>query len=191
MTGMEATGDQGFEQTVERGDVPIARAASPLWKWAFIGTMVTPLFEGHLQAIREEGHKDVRLNAVIALMEDRTDRQVPFQLLERLLNLGELDVVFPQRGRRFVAEIGAQQVAALAAAHLTQLLAVEHEREGLGGDRLIRLGQGDTQSVIGASGLFLGGTELDEESFCSTITSRWRSRSASSRWPVSPPSSAW
>lgn len=50
MTGMEATGDQGFEQIVERGDVPIARAASPLWKWAFIGTMVT-LGVGALAAV--------------------------------------------------------------------------------------------------------------------------------------------
>ncbi|NCA73045.1 MAG: type IV secretion system protein VirB10, partial [Sphingobacteriia bacterium] len=50
MTGVEATADQGFEQIVERGDVPIARAASPLWKWAFIGTMVT-LGVGALAAV--------------------------------------------------------------------------------------------------------------------------------------------
>ena len=41
MSSMDATQDGGFEQIVERGDVPIARAASPLLKWAFIGTMVT------------------------------------------------------------------------------------------------------------------------------------------------------
>ena len=41
MSSMDATQNGGFEQIVERGDVPIARAASPLWKWAFIGTMVT------------------------------------------------------------------------------------------------------------------------------------------------------
>jgi type IV secretion system protein VirB10 len=29
------------EGIIERGDAPIARAASPLWKWAFIATLVT------------------------------------------------------------------------------------------------------------------------------------------------------
>ena len=50
MSSMDATQDGGFEQIVERGDVPIARAASPLWKWAFIGTMVT-LGAGALAAV--------------------------------------------------------------------------------------------------------------------------------------------
>ena len=38
------------EAIVERGDVPVARAASPLWKWAFIGTMIT-LGAGTLAAV--------------------------------------------------------------------------------------------------------------------------------------------
>jgi len=38
------------EAIVERGDVPVARAASPLWKWAFIGTMLT-LGAGALAAL--------------------------------------------------------------------------------------------------------------------------------------------
>lgn len=47
---MDATEDQGYEQIIERGDAPIARAASPLWKWAFIGTMAT-LGTGVLAAV--------------------------------------------------------------------------------------------------------------------------------------------
>ena len=50
MSSMDATQEGGFEQIVERGDVPIARAASPLWKWAFIATMVT-LGAGALAAV--------------------------------------------------------------------------------------------------------------------------------------------
>ncbi len=62
------------EAIIERGDVPIARAASPLWKWAFIGTMATlgagalaavliaELKEPETPAAEEEGKSRLRFN---------------------------------------------------------------------------------------------------------------------------------
>jgi type IV secretion system protein VirB10 len=38
------------EAVIERGDAPVARAASPLWKWAFIGTLIA-LGVGTLAAV--------------------------------------------------------------------------------------------------------------------------------------------
>jgi hypothetical protein len=48
------------------------------------------LFERDLKAIGEEGHKDVRLDAMFELMIDRSYRKVVFQFFEGLLDLGEL-----------------------------------------------------------------------------------------------------
>jgi len=59
------------------------------------------------------------------------------------LNLGELDVVLPELGGILAAEVGAQQVASLTAAHLAQLLAIDREGEGVGVDRRVGLGQLD------------------------------------------------
>jgi hypothetical protein len=42
------------------------------------------LLEGDLQAVGEEGDKDVRLDAIIALMVDGADVQIALELFERL-----------------------------------------------------------------------------------------------------------
>ncbi len=47
------------------------------------------LLEGDLQAIGDEGHKDMGLDAMVELVIDRPDREVAVQLLEGLLDLGE------------------------------------------------------------------------------------------------------
>jgi len=65
----------------------------------------------------------VRLDALLELVEDGPDGKMVLELLERLLDFGELHVVAPQFGRVFAGHVGAQQVAALAAKHLSQLLA--------------------------------------------------------------------
>ena len=48
------------------------------------------MFECHLEAISEKGHKDVRFDAMLELMIDRSYRKVVFQFFEGLLDLGEL-----------------------------------------------------------------------------------------------------
>ncbi len=57
------------------------------------------LFERDLQAVRDEGDKDMCLDAFIRLMIDRSDSQVIFEYLKGLLDFRELDVVLPKHGR--------------------------------------------------------------------------------------------
>ena len=45
------------------------------------------VFQRHMQAVGDEGDKDVRLDPILALMEDRPDGQIVLQFLERLLQL--------------------------------------------------------------------------------------------------------
>ena len=54
------------------------------------------------------------LDAVVELVVDRSDGEIAFQLLEGLLDLGELNVKPPQAGRVIVLQVAAQQVAAFA-----------------------------------------------------------------------------
>ena len=72
------------------------------------------LLEGDKQAIGDERDEDVGLDAMIELVVDGPDRQIALELLEGLLDLGELDVITPELRRVGVAEVGTQQIAALA-----------------------------------------------------------------------------
>ena len=50
------------------------------------------LFQRHVQAIGDEGDKDVSLDVLVGLVIDGTDGgEVVFQLFECLLDLGEAD----------------------------------------------------------------------------------------------------
>ena len=51
------------------------------------------VFQGDVQAVGDERDEDVRLDPFLTLMEDRADRQVVLEFLERLLDLGQLHVV--------------------------------------------------------------------------------------------------
>ena len=44
------------------------------------GQRAQPLLERRLQAVGDEGNKDVRLDALVLLVVDRTDRQVALEL---------------------------------------------------------------------------------------------------------------
>ena len=63
------------------------------------------------------------------LMVDGAQLQIVLEVLEGRLDLDELDVELPQLGRLLPTQIGAQQIAAFAPAHLAQLLAIEREAE--------------------------------------------------------------
>ena len=51
-----------------------------------------------MQAIGDEGDKDVRLDSLVGLMKDRADGEIVFEFFEGLLDLREPNVVLPQRG---------------------------------------------------------------------------------------------
>jgi len=75
-----------------------------------------------MQTVSEKGDEDVRFDARGILMEDGTNRQIAFEVLERLLDRDQLQIVAPQLGRIGLGEVGAQQVAAFAPAHLSELV---------------------------------------------------------------------
>src|SRR5207248_9969134 len=67
-----------------------------------------------VQAIGQEGDEDVRLDAGLELVKDRPDRKVPFEVLERLLDRDQQQIMGPQLGRVFLDQVGAQQIPAFA-----------------------------------------------------------------------------
>ena len=67
-----------------------------------------------VQAIGQEGDEDVRLDARLKLVKDRPDCEVAFEVLERLLDRDQQQVLAPQLGRVFLDEIGAQEIPAFA-----------------------------------------------------------------------------
>ena len=85
--------------------------------------------ERDLQAVRKEGHEDVRLDAILVAVEDRPHGQIVFEFLEGLLDLGELDIERPQALWLLRIEVGAQQITTFTPAHLAQLGAVEPQRQ--------------------------------------------------------------
>ena len=52
--------------------------------------------QGDVQAIGHEGDKDVRFDAVLELVVDRTQLKIVLQVLERRLDLGERDLELPE-----------------------------------------------------------------------------------------------
>src|ERR1700726_5117829 len=71
----------------------------------------------------------MRLDPMLDLMIDRPQLEIVFQVFERSLDFGQLNVELPEIGGIAISEIGAQQIAPFTSAHLAQLLAVEREAE--------------------------------------------------------------
>src|SRR5215471_19268969 len=71
-----------------------------------------------VKAIGQEGDEDVRFDAVLKLMVDRAELQIVLEILERGLDLDELDIELPQMSRLSGAQIGAQQIAPFAPTRL-------------------------------------------------------------------------
>ena len=67
-----------------------------------------------LQAISQEGNEDVGLYARLKLVKDWSDREIAFEVLERLLDRNQQQIMVPQLGRVFLDEVGAQQISAFA-----------------------------------------------------------------------------
>ena len=104
-----------------------------------------------MQAVAQEADKDVRLDAVVFLVVDGADVEVVLELLEGLFDFGENDVLLPELFGVFGDEVGAQQVGSFAPPGFAQLLPVELEGEGVGGDGLPGFGQLDVDEPPGVS----------------------------------------
>ena len=59
-----------------------------------------------VQAIGQKGNEDVRLDAGLKLVKDRPDREIAFEVLERLLDCNQQQIMAPQLGRVFLDEVG-------------------------------------------------------------------------------------
>jgi hypothetical protein len=70
-----------------------------------------PRTQRDVQAIGQEGDEDVRFDAMLKLVMDRAKLQIALEILERSLDLDELDIELPQLGRILIAQVGAQQIA--------------------------------------------------------------------------------
>src|ERR1700759_408490 len=60
------------------------------------GQRMEPAAERDVEAIGEEGDKDMRLVARLILVKDRPDGEVAFKISERLLDADELKIQAPQ-----------------------------------------------------------------------------------------------
>src|SRR5580693_6146048 len=102
--------------------------------------------------------KDVGLNACLNLVKDRPDRQVALEVLERLFDRHQQQIMAPQLGGVFLDEVGAQQIPAFARSCLPQLIAIEPiaERGAVCGDL-------DRDQTPGGAGLIARGTEFHEQ----------------------------
>jgi hypothetical protein len=83
----------------------------------------------------------VGLYSVLILVVDRADGQIAFELFEDGFDLDQLQVLFPELGRRFFGHVGAQQVAAFPPPGLTDFVQAQLEGEGLVRGGQLDLGQ--------------------------------------------------
>ena len=60
-----------------------------------VGPWPGEVLQGDQQAVGDEGDKDVRLDPLLALMEDGPDREVVFEIFESQLNFGQLNIQAP------------------------------------------------------------------------------------------------
>jgi len=65
------------------------------------------LAQGDVQAVGEERDKDVGLDPLLVLVEDRADGQITFERFEGSLDLDELQVELPEFRRIGLGEVGA------------------------------------------------------------------------------------
>ena len=81
------------------------------------------VLQGHEQAVGDERDEDVCLDPFLDLVEDGSDGKMVLELLERLLDFGELHVVAPQFGGVFTGHAGTDCVARYAQSRTAEPIA--------------------------------------------------------------------
>ena len=94
---------------LDGGELLESAARGQSWRQGMQATL-----QRDLQAVGQKRDEDVGFDPLLVLMEDRPDRQIAFQILERLFDGNELGVVLPQQRGIILGEIGAQQIASFA-----------------------------------------------------------------------------
>ena len=71
------------------------------------GKGLEPGLHTDLKAVGEESHEDMGFDALVLLMPDRSNGEIGLEFLERLLDLGQLDVELPEFRRRLAFQVRA------------------------------------------------------------------------------------
>ena len=121
-----------------------------------------PVFQRHQQTVSEERHQDVCFHAMAELMINRTQAQFALQGLESGLDLGELDVTFPEHARIFPGQIRAQQIMTITQFRLAEFLLVDGEGECFASDRFIGFRYPDRDESEGPPGFFFGSADAQQ-----------------------------
>src|SRR5260370_6657887 len=80
--------------------------------------------QSDVQAVGQEGDEDVRLDARLELVKDRPDCEVAFEILERLLDRHQQQIMAPQLAGGFLAAVRSQQIPAFRRTGPPQLVAI-------------------------------------------------------------------
>ena len=89
------------------------------------GERVQASSQRDVQTVGKESDEDMRLDPILALMEDRPQCEITFKSLERFLDFDERLIEFPQPRRIAVGEVRQPRFAAFAPTRLGELLAIE------------------------------------------------------------------
>ena len=76
--------------------------------------------QGHVHAVRNGGDENASFGAILKLMIDGADCEIPFEVTESILDLSQLDVHLSKPCWIGSQQIGAQQVTTFAAADNSQ-----------------------------------------------------------------------
>ena len=76
------------------------------------------LSQAHVHAVSQEPNENMRFDAVLQLMKDRSQAQIIFEVFKGSLHLRELDVKLSELLGIFPAQIAPQQDSGLLAAEL-------------------------------------------------------------------------
>src|SRR5215510_3837633 len=114
--------------------------------------------QGDVQTVSQKGNEDIGLDARLELVKDRPDGQIAFEVLERLLDRHQQQVMAPQLGRVLFDEVGAQQIPAFAQSCLPEFVAIEPITEG--GAVCSNL---DRDQAPGGAGLIARGAEFHQQ----------------------------
>ena len=124
------------------------------------GRLLVVFLKGDVQAVGEEADEDVGFDASVELVKDGAQAEVALEGAKALFDAHEIDVVAPELGGVFAGEVAAQQILAFVAARGSELLAVQIDAEGFGGDSLSGCGKVKGDEPVGvAPGFLLGASD--------------------------------
>jgi hypothetical protein len=88
-----------------------------------------------VEAKSQERNKNMGFDSLLQLVKDRPHSEIPFEIFECFLDLGEQDIKLPELSGIFAAQVGAKQIAAFPLANLAQFVLPQRKGKGFRLDR--------------------------------------------------------